>query len=304
MNLSKKALLFSCLLPALLLANEPSAFGAGDLTSSDPYGLTSSEKVLLQTKENLHKVAVKSNNQENQLDSLQERIDGLQSIVESLSVNTHKNKIAIQKENELNKLENKSSSEYQKRISDIVTQNSESLEKQKVVIHEMSLLLDTINRDYISKSEFNSLVDDVNKFKILVAKELKNGAKKAVVSGSKKKSVILFNEAAKFYKKRYYTNAIANYKTLIKRNYKPAFAHYMIGEMNYKRKNYAGAISYFKKSSSLYSKASYMPNLMLHTGVSMKRTGDSAHANSFFKAIVAKYPKSAEAKDAKILLQQ
>ena len=77
----------------------------------------------------------------------------------------------------------------------------------------------------------------------------------------------------------------------------------MIGEMNYKRKNYSEAISYFKKSSSLYSKASYMPNLMLHTAISMEKTGDSAHAKAFFGAIVSQYPDSAEASKANDYLQ-
>ena len=302
---SKKVLLLSCLLPIFSLAAEPSAFGAGDLSSSNPYGLTSNEKVLLETKKHLHTVAVKSNNQENELDSLRERIDGLQSIIESLSRKAHNNKINLRKQNELNSVKSQSSSEYEKRLSEIVSQNTQSIEKQKIVIQEVSLLLDSINKEYVSKSEFNTLVNDVNQFKELVAKELKNSTKKVVkASASKKSSSALYNEAAKLYKKKYYTKAIENYELLIKRKYKPAYAHYMIGEMSYKRKNYSNAISYFKKSSSLYSKAKYMPSLMLHAAVSMKKTGDSAHANAFFEAIVAKYPNSAEAKDAQKFLQQ
>jgi len=305
MIFSKKVFFLSCLLPVLSLAAEPSAFGAGDLSSSNPYGLTSSEKVLLETKKNLHKVSVKSNNQENELDSLRERIDGLQSIIESLSRKAHNNKINIEKQNEQNSVKSQNTSEYEKRLSEIVTANTQSIEQQKIMLQEISLLLDTINKEYISKSEFNTLVDDVNSFKILVTKELKSNSKKVKASSiNNKSSVALSNEAVKLYKKKYYTNAIANYEELIKRKYKPAYAHYMIGEMNYKRKNYASAISYFKKSSSLYSKASYMPNLMLHTAVSMKKTGDTAHANAFFKAIVSKYPKTAEAKDARVFLQQ
>ena len=302
---SKKVLLLSCLLPIFSLAAEPSAFGAGDLSSSNPYGLTSNEKVLLETKQNLHKVSVKSNNQENELDSLRERIDGLQSIIESLSRKAHNNKINLKKQNELNSFKSQNTSEYEKRLSEIVTANTQSIEKQKIVMQEMSLLIDTINKEYVSKSEFNTLVNDVNAFKVLVAKELKSNSKHVnKSSSSKKSSAALYNEASNFYKKKYYTKAIANYDELIKRKYKPAYAHYMIGEMNYKRKNYSDAISYFKKSSSLYAKASYMPNLMLHTAVSMKKTGDSAHANAFFEAIVAKYPNSAEARDAKSFLQQ
>ena len=305
MKTSKIVFLLSCFFPILSFSAEPSAFGAGDLTSSNPYGLTSNEKVILDTKKRLHKVSVKSNNQANELDSLRERIDGLQSIIESLSRKAHNNKINLKKQNELNNLKSQNSSEYEKRLSDVVQANETSIAQQKIIMSEMSLLIDDINAKYISKNEFNALVKDVNDFKALVAKELKNSTpKKAKKSKlSKKSSAQLATDAKAFYNKKYYTDAIKHYEELIKRNYKPAYAHYMIGDMNYKRKNYSNAISYYKKSSSLYSKASYMPTLMLHTAISMEKTGDTAHANAFFEAIVSKYPDTTEAEDARVYLQ-
>ena len=296
----KKSILVVALttaVPLLLLSAEPSAFGAGDLNNPEPYGLTSNEKVILDTKKKLHKVVVKSNNQANEVDSLRERIDGLQSVVESLSRKAHKNKISLQKLEESNELKSQNNDEYEKRLSDVVQSNTDNIEKTKKIVAEMTVLLDSINKDYVTKAEFNSLVKDVNKFKELMAKELKSGTPTKVKS--KKSSVDLYNEAKKMYDKKYYTKAIENYEILIKRNYKPAYSHYMIGEMNYKRKNYANALSYFKKSSALYSKAKYMPKLMLHSAISMEKTGDKKHASAFYKAIVTKYPNSAEAKEAK-----
>jgi TolA-binding protein len=170
---------------------------------------------------------------------------------------------------------------------------------------EMSKLIDTINAQYVSKDEFNTLVKDVNDFKDLIAKELKARSKKPPVSKFKSKSSgKIATEAKEFFNKKYYTKAIESYEYLIKKNYKPAYAHYMIGEMNFRRKNYSNAISYFKKSSALYAKASYMPKLMLHTAISMDKTGDKAHAKAFFKAVIAKYPNSAEADTAKEYIQQ
>jgi TolA-binding protein len=173
------------------------------------------------------------------------------------------------------------------------------------VIAEISLLTDSINAKYVSKSEFNSLVDDVNSFKALIAKELKNGttAKASTSELDRMSSADVLKKADAFYKKRYYTDAIKYFEHLIKKNYKPAYSHFMIGEMNYKRKNYSNAISYFKKSSSLYSKAWYMPKLMLHTAISMSKTRDKAHARTFFEAVVAKYPNSPEAEVAREYLQ-
>ncbi len=296
----KKSILvvgFTTLVPLLLLSAEPSAFGAGDLNNPKPYGLTSNEKVILETKQKLHTIAVKSNNQANEVDSLRERLDGLQSIIESLSRKAHNNKINLQKLQEQNSLKSQNSDEYEKRLSDIVQNNTESIEKTKVIVTEISTLVDQINKDYVTKAEFNSLVRDVNRFKELMAKELKHATPSSATS--KKSSADLYNEAKKMFDKKYYTKAIEDYELLIKRNYKPAYAHYMIGEMNYRRKNYANALSYFKKSTALYSKASYMPTLMLHSALSMDKTGDKKHAKAFYKAIVSKYPQSKEAKEAK-----
>ena len=296
MKNSKLVFLFSFTVSSLLYSAEPSAFGAGDLTSPQPYGLTSNEKVILETKKKLKKVAQKSNYQENQLDSLRERIDGLQSIIESLSRKAHNNKVKIQNLVQNNEQNFKTNSEYEQRLAQEIQNNTLEIEKLKLAIEKLSDVLDKINLDYITKDEFNNLVNDINAFKVLMAKELKATHQK---SAPKIKSADLYNQAKRYYDKKYYSKAIDAYEELIKRHYKPAYAHYMIGEMYFKRKDYAKAISYFKKSSKLYSKASYMPTLMLHTAISMYKTGDKSHANAFFQAIVKKYPSSKEAKEAK-----
>lgn len=286
------------MVPSFLFSAEPSAFGAGDLNSPEPYGLTSNEKVILENKKKLHTVQVSSNNQANKVDSLRERLDGLQSIIESLSRKSHNNKINISqlKEKDLKSSEN--TLEYEQRLSVIIEENSKNIEKLNTIIPELSALVDSINANYVSKDEFNTLVKDVNKFKSIIAKELSATATKKV---SKKPSFSsmsngeIATKAKAFFDKKYYTDAIKHYEYLIEKNYKPAYAHYMVGEMNYRRKNYATAISYFKKSASLYKKASYMPKLMLHTAISMDKTGDKKNAKAFFGAIVSKYPDSNEA---------
>jgi TolA-binding protein len=298
MNKSILVVTITAVVPLLLFSAEPSAFGAGDLNNPEPYGLTSNEKVILETKQKLHKIAQKSNNQANEVDSLRERLDGLQSVIESLSRKSHNNKINLQKLQEQNTLKLQSSDEYERRLSEVVEANTQSINASKKVVSELSVLLEHINKDYVTKAEFNALIKDINRFKDLMAKELKSGSSKSSKS-TKKSSADLYNEAKKLFDKRYYTKAIENYEILIKRNYKPAYAHYMIGEMNYRRKNYANALSYFKKSTHLYAKASYMPTLMLHSAISMDKTGDKKHARAFYEAIVAKYPNSKEAKEAK-----
>ncbi len=279
--------------PTILLSAEPSAFGAGDLSNPKPYGLTSGEKVILETKDQLKKVALKSNSQASRLDSLRERIDGLQSIVEGIGRKTHNNQVHLQelKENQTKSLAN--IAEYEKRLSDSIEANKQALE-------EVQTTLSDISQNYVSKEQYNELVKSVNDFKNLVAKELKIG--KGTHKLSKISTAKLYNQAKAYYSKRYYSKAIDAYEELIRRNYKPAYGNYMIGEMNFKRKNYANAIAYYKKSSALYSKATYMPTLMLHTAVAMQRTGDKSHAKAFYNAIIAKYPNTPEAKKAKSAL--
>ena len=298
MKISFLVVFIATIISCDLLGAEPSAFGAGDLSNPSPYGLTSKEKVILQNKKNLHNVVAKSNDQANKVDSLRERLDGLQTIVEGLSQKSHKNKWDIKKLDEKNLQQIKNSNEYEKRLSEVSQLNSEIIQSNKVVISELSLLLNTINSTYITKDEFNVLVNDVNTFKELVAKELKKLSTPKKSSLNDMSMAEITKKARAFYDKKYYTKSIEYYTYLVEKNYKPARAHYMIGEMQYYRKNYAEAIAYFKKSAKLYPKASYMSILMLHTAMSMEKTGDIKNAKSFYDGIILKYPESKYAVDA------
>ena len=298
MKFSKVYFLLLTFSSVLLWSAEPSAFGAGDLTSSSPYGLTQNEKVLLETEKKLKTVARKSNSQASQLDSLRERLDGMQSIIESLGRNVHNNKIMFKDLKNSTATSFESLNEYQTRLATSIQQNRQDIEDLKQISKDLNQSLSDIQANYVRREDFNALVKDINDFKLLVAKEMKKGA--STHSSHKSiKSADLYNRAKANYNKKHYTAAISDYEELIKRRYKPAYSHYMIGEMYYKRKDYAKAISYFKKSAALYSKASYMPKLMLHTALSMKKTGDVKHANAFFNAIIAKYPNTKEARESK-----
>jgi len=215
-----------------------------------------------------------------------------------LSRKSQANKINLQNIEQSTNTSFTNINEYQKRLSLSIQKNEQAIEALKTLTAELSKSLEAISINYVTKADYNALVTNVNNFKILVAKEIKQIAQ-TETKKSNIASIDLYKRAKISYSKRLYTNAISDYETLIKRNYKPAYSHYMIGEMYFKRKNYARAISYFKKSASLYSKASYMPNLMLHTAIAMSKTGDKQHANAFFQAIVAKYPNAKETLVAK-----
>lgn len=306
MNRSLLIASFAILLPYYLVSAEPSAFGAGDLNNPNPYGLTSSEEALLENKKNLRKVVVKSNNQANEVDSLRERIDGLQSVLESLSATSRKNKLSLKSISKENIEDSKNNSEFDKRLigstqlnNELILVNTKDIKKINIAILEISKLVDKINLSYVSKNEFNTLVKDVNKFKDLVSKELKSVAGNKKSDSNKLSNGDVATKAKANYDKQFYTKALKNYNQLIKKNYKPAHSHYMVGEIYFNRKNYAEAIAYFKKSAKLYSKASYMHNLMLHTAISMDKTGDKKNAKTFYSAVISKYPDSSSAEVAK-----
>lgn len=297
-------ILTSVLLLLSTLNAEPSAFSAGNINNPNPYGLTQEEEQLLENRKNLNKVntnlkkvTVKSNNQSNELDSIRDRIDGLQSIIENISRKEHVNKKKLRTLEDENIKRLQSADEYEKRLSEATQKNSQAIEEVKISLAALTLIVQKVSKDYVTKAEYNALVLDVNNFKDIVTKELSTTTKKTAFSG--KTNGQIAKEAKEFYKSKNYTKAIKFYSYLIEHNYKPATSHYMIGEMNYKRKKYSDAIAYFKKSAKLYSKASYMPTLMLHTAISMKLNGDKKNAKAFLKATIKKYPGTKAAKKAK-----
>jgi TolA-binding protein len=294
-----KALTLSSVLCASLMASEPSAYGAGNLDSSSPYGLTPEEKALLETKKKLQEVKAKTYTQESKVNSLRDRIDGLQTIVEGLAKKSHENKMQLQELNSQWKSDANNINEYGKRIEAMVTQNAKEIEELKAKLEELQ---ESMSNEYVSKAEFKVLVAHLNEFKGLVSTELKRVSKGGNSLDKISKAEIL-TKAERYYKKKNYTKAIEYYKYLLTHKYKPARSSYMLGEMYYYRKDYATAIAYFKESAKRYSKAKWMPTLMLHTAVAMQKTGDEKNAQKFLNALIAKYPNSKEAASAEKYLK-
>ncbi len=275
-----------------LWSAEPSAFGAGNLESDTPYGLTESERYILKNKQRLENIKKETRMQDGKVESIRERMDGLQTVVEGLSVKSHQNRLALEA------LSGELSNDGENSLKAKVDQNTQDILKLKEALQGLSQLLDTIHNNYLTKEDYNLLVDEVNDLKKSLAKTLKN-PKSSRTSLSNMSNKTVAQKAQAFFDKKYYTDAITYYEHLIKKNYKPAYAYYMIGEMNFRRKKYKEALSYFKESASRYDKAKYMPNLMLHSAIAMEKMGDGDNAQSFYDAIVAKYPNSKAAKEAK-----
>jgi len=304
-------------LPYRLMASEISAFGAGNLNSSSPYGLSNDEKVIYSNKIALKQIEAKFFVLKNQIDSLQERIDGLQTVVEGIGQTSHNNRISISRLSEQVSTIVANENKYQLNINNSLNQNQANIKDVNKTLSQVSLLLSDINSSFATKIELNllinkinnnyatkqqlqQLVKDVNNFKFLMLKMLKNQHKqKARSKLSGMRNSLVYKDAYSFYLKHQYRQASKYYRHLIKANYMSATSNYMLGEINYLTHNYASAIAYYKASALLYNKSKFMPNLMLHTALSMSKTGDIAGAKKFLTALIAKYPLSKEALRAK-----
>ncbi len=81
-------------------------------------------------------------------------------------------------------------------------------------------------------------------------------------------------------------------------------ARYWIGETYYSEKNYEQAILEFQEVVKHYPKKEKAPAAMLKQALSFKALKDIKSTKYLFKRVVTDYPKSDEAKKAKVLLKE
>ncbi len=304
------------LLSTLAISEEVSVFGAGNLDSSKPYGLTTTEKYILKNKTELNTIDTKVKDVKNTIESVGQRIDGLESIYEG---DSKKLNDAVLKLNDLVKKDEINTAEIEK-IKAVTTQilqiqeennknNNKNFENLKLAISKLETLVNSINASYISDKEFKSNMEqfvtkeEFEKIKKLVIKEEQPKASNKENSKLSNEDLSLSNaqlleKAKDLFAKDYFTPAIPIFEDLIAKNYKPAESNFYLGEIWYYRKQYNDAIASFKKSALLYDKASYMPKLLLHSAISFENIKDLENAASFYTTLINVYPNSTEAQTA------
>ncbi len=168
------------------------------------------------------------------------------------------------------------------------------------LIRELGIMIDKINSSYVSKEELQKVIDNKSiASKISSEKDAKDNLKVERSSTSK-----IYSEGVRLFIKKRYSEAEKRFTITDSKGYKPAASNYYLGEISYYTKNYKGAIFYYKKSVSLYSKASYMDVLLLHTGISLDKTGDKSQAKIFYNNIIENYPNKKSATIAKSRLRK
>ena len=299
-------------------------FGAGDLDSPNPYGLTKSEKVILKTKKSVDKNKKQIKRVDVVIEDMDQRISGLESLVEGDSQKLNKVFLNLNKQirrsnnnDEINRLyqENnqKTINQFNNNINELkigieelrtnIDENIDNINRLKLSFDEIVKTVNKVNKDYVTRAEFNKLLKllDEQSKKVVVQKKSKAKTNKIDKSKTDKQ---LMQEVRVLFKKDYFTKALPILEYLIEKSYRPAECNYYTGEINYYRKKYKNALHYFKTSMMLYDKASYLPKLLLHSAISFEKTGDSENAENFYTTLIEIYPNTPEAKKASKKIRQ
>ena len=318
---------------SFLNAQEISVFGAGDLNSASPYGLTKSEKAIYKNNQKIKdlKSDIKSltskltilkqqiNKIKTSQDDFSEDFDGFKSVYESDSSSlnkTRKNLYSIDKNIQNNKkqiiflnteIDKNSKSiiqlqndikNLQAKLTNFINLQEKNNQFVEQSLKEMSKVINTINQHYVSTKKFDELVKFINKQatkkKVIKKSKYKHKKKKIVKLSNKQK----FDKAVRYYNKNLLTKSIPLWQDLIKAKYKLSISYYYLGNVRFYKKQYKKAISNYKSSMMIDDQASYIPKLLLNSAIAFDKMGDKNNANNFYNTLIDVYPQTKEAKIA------
>ncbi|HIC78866.1 MAG TPA: hypothetical protein EYP02_06740, partial [Sulfurovum sp.] len=122
---------------SLLLANEPSVYGAGNIDSSSPYGLTTTEQNVLNNRKQVQKLL-------NQVSEHQSHIAGLTTVVDGLN-----NQVLDLKE------QLKESRKAERKRDEASGKLEEDYKKSYTLLLELGKMIDQINNNYVTKDDLS-----------------------------------------------------------------------------------------------------------------------------------------------------
>lgn len=321
-----KTIIISSLMMSVTSGKEISVFGAGNLESSSPYGLSRAEKAVLQNNEKVNALSskidtldLKIGSFESKQDELSQKIEGMRSVYESDSQNMNSTRIGIKSTE--NKIEEKTGilsvkiDDNSKKIEDLNTKLDSfiSLQKKNNKLLEESnqkllTIINKINSDYVRKSEFDELVAFINKnapvptaATTLVVKKQDVVGQEQLVEKAKVDKIDdkeSFENGLKLFNTNQISKAMPIFEQLVVSKYKPAESNFYFAETKFIKKEYKEAIQSYKQSMIANDKAEYIPKLLLHSAVSFENLKQNENAINFYKTIVEVYPDSKEAKEA------
>lgn len=258
-----------------LVYAEPSVYGFG----SDEYG-DDNEPSSVQDSSTIASLRQRIAQQD-------ERIDGLTSIVEGLSVSIN---------------------ELQMGRSDTSSMGNDNASND-ALLKKLAGMIDEINQNYVSKKELQKTLGNkhtvVRENSVKTSKDTQEAQQsESSATLQSESSATLYNEGVRHFVKQRYAEAQKRFTLTDTKGYKPAASNYYLGEIAYYTNKYEDAIFYFKKSAGLYDQASYIDTLLLHTAVSLEKTGDKAQAKVFYENIIENYAGKKTAQIAKERLRK
>jgi len=240
---------------SLVYAYEPSVYGAGDIDSASPYGLTKTEQAVLDNKKTIQMLY-------NKISEFQRKIDGMSTIIEG------QNREILDLKEKLDEVESQA---YNNRsqVDDNATYN---------LLLQLSQTVDNINNNYVSRDELK---------KALAGSRPSDSNLGSPIGGN---SADTYRKGVRLFSKRSYGAAKTHFEQALAESYKPAASNYYLGEIAYYTHNYKDAVAYYKQSASLYDTASYMDVLFLHTAIALDNNGEKAQAKAFYQHVIDNYP--------------
>ena len=264
----KKKLIAFIGLISILNGREPSVYGAGDIDSSSPYGLTKTEKSVLENRKSIQNIKNIVSEQQNRIDGLTTIIDGLNKEILSLKDQI----VHLEKAQQANS----SNSDYNQTYS---------------LLLKMGKMVDEINNNYVTREDLKEALAG--------SRAVERDTVSLTTQGNSADISSIYRKGVQLFGQRSYNLAKEKFKLTLSKDYKPASSNYYLGEIAYYTKNYSDAVRYYKKSASLYDSASYMKVLYLHTAISLSRIGEKEQAKNFFQFVIDNYPNTKVAQIAK-----
>ena len=284
-NMNRLIVLVFLSISTFLYANEPSVYGAGNIDSATPYGLTQTEQSVLENKKTIQMLYNKINEQ-------QRKVDGLSTIIEG------QNKEIVELKEKL---------EYQGKDTDKKLKGAvEDANKSYALLLELGAMIDEIKNSYVTHDDLKNLQGES------VTTYTNTNVESSVNSNTYTNSGIStdinyaesYREGVQLFYQRSYQSAKENFEKVLVANYKAAPSNFYLGEIAYYTHQYGNAVSYYKQSALLYDSASYMDVLYLHTAISLDKSGDPTQAKSLYEYVISTYPDKKSASIARNRLSQ
>jgi TolA-binding protein len=303
---------FPLLAATFLVAAEPSAFQAGDMSLDQPYGLTPTEKMIHQNRQAIIRLERRLATLEEANRDLQTRVDGMTEMVsgngEALrqsrrEISRLEETVAQNSEDE--QLQSEALSEEmallrEEMVAAVATQDGNHRRLAEALSALEKGLAQSANREAVERS-LKQLVAEIETNREEIAK-LRGVTTPLALDQSAPEAIL--EEAKALIEKRDYTNAKRRLEALIERDHNLGESYFYLGTIHYFRQEDDRAIAAFKRSAEIDDQARHMPVLLFYTAIALNRQGNEDEAKRFFETLIRLYPEHSVTPSARSRLEK